>query len=111
MFLSFYSDNVRTGSALLYGIHSTTSLYSSLSLQQALDFIGRRGQARPGLERQRRIRYADDLLQKELLPHIGVSPESHTKKAYFVGYMVHRLLLAGLRRRDTDDRDHYGNKV
>lgn len=24
--------------------------------------------------------------------------------------MVHRLLLAALKRRDVDDRDHYGNK-
>ena len=26
------------------------------------------------------------------------------------GYMVHRLLLASLGRRELDDRDHYGNK-
>jgi len=25
-------------------------------------------------------------------------------------YMVHRLLLAALGRREVDDRDHYGNK-
>ncbi len=25
-------------------------------------------------------------------------------------YMVHRLLLAALGRRELDDRDHYGNK-
>ena len=25
-------------------------------------------------------------------------------------YCVHRLLLAGLGRREEDDRDHYGNK-
>ncbi len=30
---------------------------------------------------------------------------------YFVfRYMVHRLLLAALGRRELDDRDHYGNK-
>lgn len=25
-------------------------------------------------------------------------------------YMVHRLLLAAIGRREVDDRDHYGNK-
>ena len=29
---------------------------------------------------------------------------------YFLGYMVHRLLLAALGRRELDDRDHIGNK-
>ena len=28
----------------------------------------------------------------------------------FCSYMVHRLLLAALGRREQDDRDHYGNK-
>ncbi len=28
----------------------------------------------------------------------------------FISYMVHRLLLAAIGRREVDDRDHYGNK-
>lgn len=32
------------------------------------------------------------------------------RKAYFVGYMIHRLLLAALDRREIDDRDHFGKK-
>lgn len=31
-------------------------------------------------------------------------------QAYFFGYMVQRLLLVALGRRDEDDRDHYANK-
>lgn len=31
-------------------------------------------------------------------------------QAYFLGYVVHRLLQTALRRREFDDRDHYGNK-
>merc|ERR1719193_2416334 len=57
-----------------------------------------------------RIKYAKEVLQKEVLPHVGVSDFCETKKAYFLGYMVHRLLLAALGRRELDDRDHYGNK-
>ncbi len=98
----------------------------------ALDFIGARG-ARPGVTKAKRIKYAHEILQKEMLPHVGVSDFCETRKAYFLGYMVHRLLLAALGkastflcvvlfasfniymciltgRRELDDRDHYGNK-
>ncbi|XP_023931893.1 DNA-directed RNA polymerase II subunit RPB2-like [Lingula anatina] len=75
----------------------------------ALNFIGARG-ARPGVTKEKRIKYAREILQKEMLPHVGVSDFCETKKAYFLGYMVHRLLLAAIGRREVDDRDHYGNK-
>ena len=45
-----------------------------------------------------------------MLPHISMSENQQNKKAYFFGYMVHRLLLAALERRELDDRDHYGRK-
>ena len=35
---------------------------------------------------------------------------NEARKAYFVGYMIHRLLLAALDRREIDDRDHFGKK-
>jgi DNA-directed RNA polymerase II subunit RPB2 len=75
----------------------------------ALDYIGKRGSV-VGLTRERRIEYARDILQKELLPHVGVKRDGETKKAFFLGYMVHRVLLCALGRRPQDDRDHYGNK-
>lgn len=34
----------------------------------------------------------------------------HGKLLIYFSYMVHRLLLAALGRRELDDRDHYGNK-
>ncbi|KLO20659.1 DNA-directed RNA polymerase II, subunit 2 [Schizopora paradoxa] len=75
----------------------------------ALDFIGNRGTS-TGLNREKRLRYAQEILQKEMLPHISMSEGSESKKAYFFGYMVHRLLLAALERRELDDRDHFGKK-
>ena len=45
-----------------------------------------------------------------MLRHISMSEGSESKKAYFFGYMIHRLLLAALERRDLDDRDHFGKK-
>ena len=43
-----------------------------------------------GAKKASRIDYAREILQKELLPHTGLGEFTETKKAYFVGYMVHR---------------------
>lgn len=75
----------------------------------ALDYIGKRGST-VGATREKRIKYATEILQKELLPHVGTEYRNETRKAYFFGYMIHRLLLAALERRELDDRDHYGKK-
>ena len=75
----------------------------------ALDFIGKRGNSQ-GVTRDKRIKYARDIMQKELLPHISQVEGSETRKAFFLGYMVHRLLQCALGRREVDDRDHFGKK-
>lgn len=74
----------------------------------ALDFIGRRGVL--GIKREKRIQYAKDILQKELLPNITQDEGFATRKAFFLGYMVNRLLLCALERKEPDDRDHFGRK-
>lgn len=53
----------------------------------ALNFIGSRG-AKPGVTKEKRIKYAKEVLQKEMLPHVGVSDFCETKKAYFLGYVL-----------------------
>jgi DNA-directed RNA polymerase II subunit RPB2 len=58
----------------------------------ALDYIGKRGPLALGATREKRIRYAKDILQKELLPHVGIGDSSLTKKTYFFGYTIHKLL-------------------
>lgn len=93
--------------AILYLEHAEA--YCVLFFQIALDFIGRRGNT-PTISRDRRIRYAQEIIQKELLPHIAVEEGNEARKAYFVGYMIHRLLMAALDRREIDDRDHFGKK-
>ncbi|KAF5177382.1 Dna-directed rna polymerase subunit beta, partial [Thalictrum thalictroides] len=77
--------------------------------QVALDYIGKRGST-VGVTREKRIKYAKEILEKEMLPHVGVGEHCETKKAYYFGYIIHRLLLCALGRRPEDDRDHYGNK-
>jgi DNA-directed RNA polymerase II subunit RPB2 len=51
-------------------------------------------------------------LGSKLLPHLGTddSVETKARKAFFIGYMTHRLLNAALGRSGQDDRDHYGKK-
>jgi len=75
----------------------------------ALDYIARRG---PQAQQNRavRIRYAVCLLEGDFLPHISTSPDGTLKKAYFVGYMVNRMLVGSLGRTTEDDRDYYGKK-
>ena len=74
----------------------------------ALDFIGKRGNQMG--TRDKRIRYARDVMQKEFLPHISQKEGSETRKAYFLGYMINRLLQCALGRTEEDDRDHFGKK-
>eukprot|EP00457_Paulinella_chromatophora_P000754 gb/GEZN01000754.1/.p1 GENE.gb/GEZN01000754.1/~~gb/GEZN01000754.1/.p1 ORF type:complete len:1217 (-),score=175.11 gb/GEZN01000754.1/:20-3670(-) len=83
--------------------------FSIQSQEDALDYIGKRGRTE-GAPRPDRVLHAREVLQKQFLPHIGIEPNCEVKKAFFLGYMINRLLRTALGRRDTDDRDHYGNK-
>jgi DNA-directed RNA polymerase II subunit RPB2 len=76
--------------------------------ETALDFIAKRGQNSG--TRDRRLKFARDIMQREFLPHISQKEGQDTRKAYFFGYMIHRLLQCVLGRRDEDDRDHFGKK-
>jgi DNA-directed RNA polymerase II subunit RPB2 len=75
----------------------------------ALDFIAGRG-PQTQQSRSSRIRWASMVLEGDFLPHVSLTPEGLHKKAYFVGYMVNRLLTAHLGRCTEDDRDYYGKK-
>lgn len=77
----------------------------------ALDYIGSRGREQ-AIGHAKRVAHAEELLQKEVLPHVGIadSNTSRKRKVYFLGYVVHRLLTCALGRTGADDRDHFGNK-
>lgn len=51
-----------------------------------------------------------NLFKNDFLPHLGDDNHSLLKKAYFVGLMVHKLILCYLGRVKPDDRDDYTNK-
>eukprot|EP00932_Pfiesteria_piscicida_P018922 SRR837773.5763.p1 GENE.SRR837773.5763~~SRR837773.5763.p1 ORF type:complete len:1043 (-),score=257.48 SRR837773.5763:37-2829(-) len=79
------------------------------SQEMALDYIAKRGPTM-GATKDVRMQYARELLQKELLPHVGRTPNIEGRKAYFIGYMTNRLLLGLVGRNPEDDRDHFGKK-
>ena len=76
-----------TDYSIWYILQVKPSLDDAFVIQEqnvALNFIGARG-ARPGVTKEKRIKYAREILQKEMLPHAGVSDFCETKKAYFLG--------------------------
>jgi len=75
----------------------------------ALDYIGKRGMAEIN-EKEKRINSIRDRLEKDMLPHVATTPNNEHKKAFYIGYMVHKLCNAALGRVGEDDRDHYGKK-
>eukprot|EP00605_Chrysophyceae_sp_TOSAG23-4_P000632 GSChrysophyteH1.ASY1.ANO1.713.1 assembled CDS len=75
----------------------------------ALDYIGKRGGA-TNVGRRERVQYAREILQKEVLPHVGFHENCEIKKAFFMGYIVHKMLMCSLGRLEEDDRDHLGKK-
>jgi DNA-directed RNA polymerase II subunit RPB2 len=75
----------------------------------ARDFIARRGTV-PTLKSHERQKHAIDILVKEFLPHIGQTADATARKAFFLGYMINRLLKCALGRAEPDDRDHLGKK-
>lgn len=56
------------------------------------------------------MRFAAQLVEGDVLPHISTDSDGNLKKAYFIGYMVNRLLTGALGRSTEDDRDYYGKK-
>ena len=54
-----------------------------------------------------KLKYTFEVLVKELFPHVGDSP---IKKAFFLGYMVNKMLSTHLGRIEYDDRDSFLNK-
>ena len=77
--------------------------------EDALDYIAKKGSNFANY-RETRLRFSMSMLEDKLLPHISTDSDGSLKKAYFVGYMVNRLLTGALGRSTEDDRDYYGKK-
>lgn len=53
--------------------------------------------------------YAKQVIDGELFPHLGIL-STNKEKAYYLGYMINKLLLTFIGSRKDDDRDNYVNK-
>ena len=57
------------------------------------------------------IKRAETMLDWGLLPHLGKNPENRHEKALFLGEAACKLIELRLDLINSDDKDHYGNKV
>ncbi|MEM1927769.1 MAG: DNA-directed RNA polymerase subunit B [Acidilobaceae archaeon] len=76
--------------------------------EDALKFLGNR--LAPGQPVEVRIERAEEFLDRQLLPHLGSSPQDRKKKAYYLAEMARRVIECYLGKRAPDDKDHYSNK-
>jgi DNA-directed RNA polymerase subunit B len=78
------------------------------STKDALDYIGNR--VAIGQTSDFRIQRAEQILDKYLLPHLGMTQPDRKKKALFLGQMAEKIIELSIGRRKPDDKDHYANK-
>lgn len=76
--------------------------------EDALDYIGNR--VAIGQTKDFRVSRALQILDKYLLPHLGMTEPDRKKKSLFLGQMAEKLIELSIQRRAADDKDHYANK-
>ncbi|MFW9983563.1 MAG: DNA-directed RNA polymerase subunit B, partial [Candidatus Odinarchaeota archaeon] len=100
------------GQELIPSFHAAESLVvpkdSKATQENALDYIGKR--VAVGQTKDYRLRRAQQVLNRYLLPHIGTDDGAAVAKAHYIGQMTQRLLELSVDRREQDDKDHYSNK-
>lgn len=74
----------------------------------AVKYIGNR--VAKGMTEEYRIKRAEDVIDRYLLPHIGVDPEHRAEKATYLAEMTEMLLQVISETREPHDKDHYANK-
>ena len=74
----------------------------------AIKYIGNR--VAKGMTEEYRIKRAEDVIDRYLLPHMGVEPDKRAEKATYLAEMTEMLLQVIFDERDPHDKDHYANK-
>src|SRR3989344_3694522 len=78
------------------------------SQEDAIDYIAKRvGVAQP---KEIRIERTKEILNKYLLPNVGVEPSAMRAKALNLSKMLKKFIDVSNGLRSTDDKDHYMNK-
>jgi len=78
------------------------------TVQDAMMYIGNR--VAHGQVEEYRLQKADNIIDRNFLPHIGRTAEKREEKALFLGEMACRVIELKLGRRKPDDKDHFKNK-
>jgi DNA-directed RNA polymerase subunit B" len=78
------------------------------SRYDAIKYIGNR--VAKGMTEEYRIKRAEDVIDRYLLPHIGVEPDKRAEKATYLAEMTEMLLQVIFDEREPHDKDHYANK-
>ena len=76
--------------------------------EEALDFIAKK----IGITQSKEVRVERmiEILDKYLLPHLGIKQEDRIIKAYNLCKMLKKYIMVANSELDTDDKDHYMNK-
>ena len=89
-------------------IEGSTFVNQSEAYEYIMNYVSVYGQPKDiKLDMERKKGYIKDMLEKDLLPHVG---KNIRHKLFYLGYMVNNLLKCYLGFRDFDDRDSYTNK-
>ena len=82
--------------------------YNTMNTQEAHEWLQKKFAA--GQQREYREQRVNQLLDRELLPHLGDTAADRKKKAIFVGRIVRQVLEMALTDKAPNDKDHYANK-
>jgi DNA-directed RNA polymerase subunit B len=106
------TDDPVLGQELLPSFNAVESLFvpkdPKATRENALDYIGKR--VAVGQTKDYRLRRAEQVLNRYLLPHIGTDEGATIAKAHYLGQMTQRLIELSVSERRPDDKDHYANK-
>lgn len=78
------------------------------TVKDAITYIGNR--VAHGQVEEYRIQKAENIIDRNFLPHIGRTIEKRVEKALFLGEMACRVIELKRGRREPDDKDHFKNK-
>ncbi len=102
--MEVFSDHPEVYNDVMLNLEATPSK----NRREALEMIGKR--AAPGQPIDYQTKRAELLLDRYLLPHIGVDSTSRLAKAFFLCRMAERTILVANKKRVVEDKDHYANK-
>ena len=74
----------------------------------AIKYIGNR--VAKGMTEEYRVKRAEDVINRYLLPHMGTESERRHDKAIYLAEMTEMLLQVIDEQREPHDKDHYTNK-